>query len=378
MKKMLMIASVASMIDQFNMNNIQTLQEMNYEVHVAANFQHGNTSSILRLEKFQKELTDRNVVFHQIDFSRNVLNVGANYKAFKQVRTLFEMNDFELVHCHSPVGGVCGRLAARSKYTKVIYTAHGFHFYKGAPFINWFLFYPVEKWLSRKTDVLITINKEDYKIAQSFHAKKTICIPGIGINTDKYLNGVYKREEIRKELDIPQDAFVLLSVGELSKRKNHRVVIEAISELKQSNIIYVLCGIGLLEDELKKLVEKYGIDVRFLGYREDVLRIYTGADVFVFPSLQEGLPVALMEAMAAGLPIICSAIRGNQDLVEDCEGGFLVDPNDKLAFSERVQDLLHDYELCEKMSKYNQRAVRLCDEKVVKKLMKEIYESVVI
>ena len=166
MKKVLMLASVASMIDQFNMQNISLLQEQGYEVHVAANFEQGSTSSKERVEQFKKELKEKNVLYFQIDFSRNVSNIPQNIKAYKQIKKLLVNNKYEFIHCHSPIGGVCGRLAAKVTNTKVIYTAHGFHFYKGAPKFNWMIYYPIEKVLSYITDVLITINKEDYELAK--------------------------------------------------------------------------------------------------------------------------------------------------------------------------------------------------------------------
>ena len=177
MKKVLMLASVASMIDQFNMPNIQLLQELGYEVHVACNFEKGSTCTQERIQNLKQRLEHMGVEYFQIDFSRNVLRVNEIWKAYRQVERLLEKEKYSFIHCHSPIGGAVGRIAAHKTHTKVIYTAHGFHFYKGAPLHNWLIYYPIEKWLSRYTDVLITINKEDYQRAKKkFHAKKTVKI----------------------------------------------------------------------------------------------------------------------------------------------------------------------------------------------------------
>ena len=217
MKKMLMLASVVSMIDQFNMSNIDILKKQGYEVHVAANFEYGNTSSKQRVEEFKKELTELNVQYYNIDFSRKITNILANIKAYKQIKDLMLKNKYEFVHCHSPIGGVCGRLAAHSANTPVIYTAHGFHFFKRAPLKNWMLYYPVEKLLAHYTDVLITINKEDYARAQNFKAKKVEYVPGIGVDIKKFSEIIVDKLAKRKELGIPENAFLILSVGELMR-----------------------------------------------------------------------------------------------------------------------------------------------------------------
>ena len=338
MKKMLMLASVASMIDQFNMPNIELLQEMGYEVHVACNFEKGSTCTEERIQKLKKRLREINVRYFQIDFSRSILKVNEILKSYRQVKTLLVKEHYDFIHCHSPIGGVIGRIAGHKTHTKVIYTAHGFHFYKGAPLQNWLLYYPVEKWLSRYTDVLITINKEDYQRAKKkFHAKETKYIPGVGIDVEKIQAVQVDRAKKRAELGIGEGDFLMLSVGELSKRKNHQIVIEALAKLKDKKIKYIICGQGPLKDKLEQLAEKLGVkdQLFLLGFRTDVIEICKSSDLFVFPSLQEGLPVALMEAMACGLPCVASRIRGNIDLIGDQECLFM--PNNLKEIKEAVK-----------------------------------------
>ena len=330
MKQVLMLASVASMIDQFNMPNIALLQKLGYHVDVACNFEQGNTCSDARVAELKSKLREMNVRCYQIDFARNIKCIGQNIKAYQQVKKLMEQNHYVFCHCHSPIGGVVARIAGHRTKTKVIYTAHGFHFYKGAPIANWLMFYPVEKILSYWTDTLITINQEDYKRAKNkFHAGKTYYLPGIGIDLERFHVGDAQTiQQKRQELGLqPQDVF-LLSVGELSDRKNHVVVIEAMKQLIQRHpqLRYFICGQGEKKQELQQLIRKYHLEdhVKLLGFRTDVAELCQAADVFVFPSKQEGLPVALMEAMACGAPVVCSRIRGNTDIVKDGVNGYLV------------------------------------------------------
>lgn len=327
----LVLASVASMIDQFNIPNIKSLIEMGFYVDVACNFLEGSTCSDERIFQLKTKLNDMKVGIYQIDFARNAFNFKKNLTAFHQVLDLMKTNRYKFIHCHSPIGGLCGRLAGHMTHTKVIYTAHGFHFYKGAPLLNWLVYYPIEKFLSRYTDVLITINKEDFARAQTFHAKKVEYVPGVGIDIDKIQAVTIDRSKKRRELGIPEDAFLLISVGELNKNKNHEIVIRALSQIKcGADIFYIIVGNGSLKNYLAELIANLEMNtkVRLLGYRTDVIELLKTSDCFVFPSLREGLPVSLMEAMASGLPVVCSNIRGNIDLIDDGCNGYLFSPYD--------------------------------------------------
>ncbi|NOU88999.1 glycosyltransferase [Paenibacillus sp. LMG 31460] len=379
MKKMLMLASVSSMIDQFNMPNIKLLQEMGYQVDVACNFGEGNTSSPERVKAFKQELEGQQINYYQIEFARNILKIGENIKAYKQVKDLLEKNRYNFIHCHSPIGGVVGRLAAHNTKTKVIYTAHGFHFFKGAPLVNWLFYYPVEKFFSRYTDVLITINNEDYERAvKYFNAKKTMYIPGIGVDTTKFGGSTVDRDAKRNELGVTADETMILSVGELIKRKNQDVVIKALAKMADKKVKYYICGRGELNLYLRHVANEQGVEnqVVFLGFRTDVSDICKAADIFVFPSLQEGLPVALMEAMAAGLPVVSSEIRGNTDLIENGRGGYLVKPDDVEGFSNSITKIVSDYELRDTFREKNLHCIKKFDLSNVQDNMKSIYINI--
>lgn len=269
---------------------------------------------------------------------------------------------------------------ARRKGTKIIYTAHGFHFYKGAPLLNWILFYPVERWLAHDTDVLITINQEDYKRAQSFKAGKVVYVPGVGVDLKKFHISPIDKAKKREELGIPKDDFVLLSVGELIPRKNHQVVLRALGILKQQgkleNIQYIICGQGDKLAELRKLAQTLNIaeNVHFLGYRRDISEICNASDCFMFMSLQEGLPVALMEAMACGLPAICTNIRGNTELIEDGVTGIIAD-NTPEDTARSIEKLKADSAFRDKLSAYALSKIKQFDISQILPIMKKIYEA---
>lgn len=376
MKKMLMLASVASMIDQFNMPNIELLQKMGYEVHVACNFQKGNTCTNERIQKLKKRLEKMEVKYFQIDFSRNILKINEILKAYEQVKVLLQQEHYVFIHCHSPIGGAVGRLSGHKTQTKVIYTAHGFHFYKGAPVQNWLLYYPIEKWLSKYTDVLITINKEDYHRAKrKFHAKEIKYVPGVGIDVERIQAVQVDRKKKREELGIGEDDFLLLSVGELNKNKNHEVVIRAIAELKNLNIKYVICGQGRLKAYLEELAEKLGVrgQLFLLGFRTDVIEICKSADVFVFPSKREGLSVALMEAMACGLPCVVSGIRGNVDLIEQNTGNEITTYPWSKEYSFKIKKILESVSNRNNARDFNLMKSKKYDINEISKKIKTIY-----
>lgn len=361
MKKVLMLATTAAMIEQFNKNNILILEEMGYEVHVAGNWNEGNPISDERLERFKEWIVEHNGKYFHIPALRKPTAFKRNICAYKKVIELIHENQYEFIHCHTPIGSVIGRLAAHRTNTKIIYTAHGFHFYKGAPLVNWLVYYPVERFLSRWTDILITINQEDYNRAKkSFHAKRTEYVPGIGIDLNRFKPEAGKRDEKRLELGLQTDDVMLLSVGELNENKNHQIIIRALAKLESENVHYVIAGQGKLLEKLMVLAITLGIQkrVHLLGYRDDISELYHAADVFVFPSKREGLSVALMEAMACGLPVICSAIRGNVDLVKDEKGGLLIQTDIEEAYGSAIEKLYINPKLKEAMSLFNLEAVR--------------------
>jgi glycosyltransferase involved in cell wall biosynthesis len=262
-----------------------------------------------------------------IDTSRSPLSTG-NIRAIKQIRNIAK--DYDIVHCHTPLASIATRLACRGfrkNGLKVIYTAHGFHFYKGAPLKNWLIYYPVEKLCSHWTDILITINREDFELAKKkLKAKRIEYVPGVGIDTKKFADVVVDRDKKLEEIGVPKDAKLLLSVGELNENKNHKVVIEALSKINDPKIHYVIAGIGDQKENLENLAKTFNVNLHLLGYRKDVAELYKCADLYVLPSIREGLNVSVMEALASGLPVICSKIRGNIDMVHDGVNGYLFEP----------------------------------------------------
>lgn len=281
--------------------------------------------------------------YYDISFERSPLRIR-NVRAYLELKRLIDTENYDIIHCHTPVGGILARFAARDarkKGVKVIYTAHGFHFYKGAPLLNWMFFYPVEWACSWWTDVLITINKEDYRLAKRrFHAKRTEYVHGVGINVSKFRDGLIDVEEKRRSLNLHKDDIMLLSVGELSKRKNHEVVIRAIAQLQIPQLKYFICGTGKLQEELTLLTDKLKLQkqVFLLGYRDDISELCQAADLYIFLSKQEGFPVAVMEAIACKTPVLCSDIGGSNDLMKD--KGCMFDAGSAESVAECIADKL--------------------------------------
>lgn len=576
MKRVLMLASVASMIDQFNIPNLLLLQELGYQVDVACNFIKGNSCTEEKIIQLKYQLDKMGINYFQIDFVRNISNLKENIFAYRQLSNLVRSSDYTFIHCHSPVGGAIGRLVAHKYGVKVIYTAHGFHFYKGANAKNWLLFYPIEKFLSNYTDVLITINKEDYSRASTFYSKKVNYVPGVGIDTaifssftkekkstrdnlhiaedeilllsfgsssssedyisvfeamakirntklkyiiinmdkcddklydvihgcnlddqvivmndhvensdllvgadilihprknkiddiilleamscglpiigskqgfnseyfgselggyianegnvddykidienlvydfkmryemgqsnleviktidlhqiisnicksqeckfdvlPKYLSKWIQRQDKRQSLGIKPSNKVVLSVGELNRNKNHEVIIRALAQIDYTKVIYLICGQGNFKDDLCNLVESLGLadNVKFLGFRDDIREIYEISDIFAFPSYREGLSVALMEAMSSGLPVVCSMIRGNTDLIDYEKGGYLVQPSNVDEFSNKMELLLENKSLRYMYGNYNAEVIKNFSSDKIMECMKTIYKS---
>lgn len=354
MKRALLVASVASMIDQFNIPNIRLLQDMGLEVDVASNFERGSTCPQEKVNQLLGLLDELCVNCYQVDFDRHTSDLIGHVRAYRQMNAVLRGErtplrethhpggGYALVHCHSPIGGVIGRLTAwRHGGIKTLYTAHGFHFYTGAPLGSWLAFYPLEKALAHITDTLITINGEDYERAcRSFHTKGVYYVPGIGIDLQKFHPAQIDAMAKRRELGVGEDEILLLSVGELIPRKDHETVIRALARTGNRNFQYLICGKGPLQEELSALARQEGLDgrVQLLGFRTDIAELCQAADLFVFPSRQEGLSVALMEAIACGTPVLCSAIRGNTDLVQD--EGSLFRSGDVEGLAIRLRELM--------------------------------------
>lgn len=383
MKKALVYASVASMIQQFNMNNIRLLQEQGYQVDVACNMENGGSITQEKVMALRSELETMGVRVFHIPITRSIAEVSDMIRSVRDTKKLISDNQYALIHCHSPIGGVVCRLANRLvkgfANRKMIYTAHGFHFYKGAPLLGWMMFYPIEKICSFFTDTLITINQEDYVFAKKKMNAKNICyVPGVGIDVKKIGEEKIDPGVKKQELGLPENSFLLFSIGELNKNKNHEVIIHAMKTLDK-NIYYLIAGKGDLAEHLMDCAKRCGVEdrVKLLGYRSDIAQLLNTADLFVFPSFREGLPVSVMEAMAAGKAIVCSRIRGNTDLVEDGAGGFLVDADNVDGFSKLISMLYKETETRNKMGEHNMKKIQLFSSDKIDNLMSEIYRDAV-
>lgn len=299
--------------------------------------------------------------FVNIDFARSPFS-KQTLLAYRQLRELFAHECFDIVHTHTPVGGVLTRLAARGARragTKVIYTAHGFHFYRGAPLVNWLLWYPVERAMSRLTDVLVTINREDYGRARRFAHCRVEYVPGVGVDLSRFA-AAGCRDAKRAELGLGPGDFALLSVGDLTANKNQASIVRALPLLPGSARL-VVCGEGPERGRLLALAERLGVSDRMslLGFRNDIPEIMAACDCLVFPSVHEGLPVSVMEAMASGLPVVASSIRGiDPDLVTDREDGILLLNTEPGAIASAVSCLMADPVLRASLAERERASVR--------------------
>ena len=318
--------------------------------------------------------------YHHICFSRTPLSVD-NIKAYGQLKRVIKNGDYDIVHCHTPNASVITRIVCRRFRNKsglrVFYTAHGFHFYKGAPKLNWMVYYPIEKLCSRFTDKLITINREDYELAKNkFKSKEVHYVPGVGVDLSRFEDVRVDRAAKRKEIGVPVDAFLLISVGELNNNKNHQIIIRALANLNDLNVHYVIAGVGEKKEYLSALAEELGVAerVHLIGFRNDIAELNHVSDVFCFPSLREGLGVAAIEAMACGLPLVSSNVHGINDYSSDNITGHKCDPMDITGFVSVLKRLCNEPLIRHKMGQKNMELVKRYSIVEINALMKEIYE----
>ena len=362
MKKVLFTATVDSHILQFHIPYLKLFKEKGYEVHVATN----GTANIPYCD-----------VKHVVSFERSPIKIN-NLKAIKQLKKIINKNKYEIIHCHTPVGGVLTRLAAkkaRKKGTRVIYTAHGFHFYKGAPLLNWLIYYPIEKWLSRYTDCLITINKEDYELAKKkFRKCKQIeLVHGVGLDTTKFDIKISNQAlaTLKDEISIKKDNIVLTYIAELNKNKNQQLLIKTIEQIvKEGDTRYILLlvGDGKLKERYQKYVKKHKLEnnIKILGKRNDIAKILKITDIYVASSLREGLPVNILEAMYMGLPIVATDNRGHRELIKNEENGYVIS-NDRDELKDKI------IRIYENKKQFKKNEIDTYKIEKVKEKMKKIY-----
>lgn len=372
-----MVASMGSMLAQFNLENMKILIKLGYKVDVAANFGDMDPMSQERKKKMFDFFEENNIEYYQIDFDKGIGSIASDLKAYEQINKVIKREAYKFIHTHSPLASIITRISAKKNKIPVLYTAHGFQFFKGGSLKDWIFFFPIEYIFSKYTKGIITINNEDFERAKKMNSKNVFYIPGVGVNTVKYrkINSDGIVEDIRDEFNIDADTTVLLSVGELSKRKNHEVVIKAISQLKERKIIYFICGVGREKEKLKKLIRTLNLEnkVFLLGYRMDINEIMAISDIFVFPSKREGLGLAAIEAMSAGLPIITSNVNGINDYSINGITGYSYSPKDYKGFSNGIEILIDNKEIREKMKKNNIKSAQKYDISNVNIKMKEIY-----
>lgn len=322
MAKLLFISNISDSVGSFAVASIAAAKKHGLEFYYASNWSAATDEQMAEDEK------KYGIKLVHVDLDRSPYSTK-NLQAYKKIVDFIREEKIDYIHCNTPVGGLLGRLAGeKCGVKKIIYQAHGFHFYDGAPKKNWLIYYPIEKWLARKTDAIITINKEDYERAKTFKLKnngQVYYVPGVGMDLSKYKRAESFREKKRKELCLQETDFALISMGDLIKRKNYAIAIEAVAKINNPKVHYFICGEGPEKEHLSELTKKLGVEnqVHFLGYRTDIKELLTATDAFLFTSKQEGLARSLMEAMASGLPCVVSKIRGNTELINDKINGFL-------------------------------------------------------
>lgn len=371
MSKILMTATVQSHIAQFHKPVIRMLQEMGHQVEVAArNNLH---------EKENLTLTEPDKVI-EVDFCRSPFSLQV-IPAYRQLKKVIQQGNYDVVHCNTPVAGILTRLACRKLRkqgkVKVLYQAHGLHFFRGGPKSGWLIWYPIEKFFSRFADVMVLINKMDYALVkEKFHAGTVYRIPGIGVNLSQFRD--IGHGDLRQELRLPGDTPIVLSVGELNENKNQKTVITALSQMKNRQAHYCIAGNGPLLQELTDHAKALGVAerVHFLGYRRDVPLLMHQADVFVLPSKREGLGMAAIEAMSCGLPLVSSNRHGINDYSIAGITGFLHEPLDSQGFAESIDTLVADQDLRAELGENCKKIAQEFSLEKSLEQMKDIYKEV--
>lgn len=344
-KNILIVTTTHDFLWKFERENVKILQQLGFTVHYAANENEPAYSP------YRQKLETLGVQFHHIDIARSPFLLKENREALRQLIKLVEAFRIQAIHCHTPVGGLLGRLAGRMTRTPkpiVLYTAHGFHFYKGAPLWNHLAYYQAERQMARYTDIMIVINREDYEKAKKFHLKKggrLFRIPGVGLNREIFSPfSPEEKQARRKNLGIAEDDLFLLSAGELNENKNHGAILEALAKMKRrgenpASIRYGICGDGFLRDTLRQQVKTLGLEetVEFYGYCPDIQNYLGCADALIFPSRREGLGMVGLEAMAMGVPVIAADNRGTREYLEHGKNGFVCNYDDIDGYIRGIQ-----------------------------------------
>lgn len=376
MKKVLIITTVSGFLPQFEKNNVKLLREAGCEIHYASNFKNPVYTFC------EEDLKAQGIRLHQIDIAKSPRKLLANLRAVRQLLRVIRENRIDIVHCHNPMGGVAGRIAAwlSKRRPYVIYTVHGFHFYKGAPRKNWLLFYPAEWMLARMTDIIVTINREDYERAKRLPLKKggaVFQINSVGVDPERFAPERENKKAKRKELCIPADAFHIVTAAELNENKNQKVIVDAIHALPQKDIHYSICGEGCMERTLKNRIKEKGLEdrARLLGFRTDMEEILQTADCFAFPSYREGFGVAAVEALLCGVPLVAADNRGTREYALDGENAFVCKADSVQEFARAIDTLYRDKGLRGRMVDCCRASAMKFTIGEVEKTMKDVYSK---
>jgi glycosyltransferase involved in cell wall biosynthesis len=366
-KKILYITTLSRTINSFLVPHIGKLVSEGNIVDCACSID----------EEVDQNLTKQGVRFFDVPFTRNPLH-PMNVKAFLELVKIQKEFNYDIVHVHTPIAALYGRLLkSRFPKLKTIYTVHGFHFYKGAPMVNWGIYYPIEKVMAHYTDIMITMNSEDYERAKSFGVNGTHKVNGVGVNLSSYNANLFEKNLIRKILNLKEDDFVIIMIAEVNKNKNHKQMINAVDILKKKGInVKVICaGDGPILEHLKTEISERKLNnhIQFLGNRNDIPKLITASDIGILMSYREGLPRNIMELMACKKPVIGTNIRGIRDLVEDSVTGFLVKVSDANETAKKIEELYHNRDLLNKMGSNAYESIKKYDVNQVIERLVEIY-----
>ncbi|MHC8518567.1 glycosyltransferase [Weissella confusa] len=374
-KHVLLIASTASMIKQFNLRNLNLLKNLGFEVHVAANFLNPGTIPDDMAKELLEQLKSEGFIVHQVDFKRGMGSPFANFIVLRKLSALFDEYKFEFIHVHAALASVLVRIMAFLKKIPVIYTIHGMQFSKESSWIRWALFFPVEWVLSFVTSTLITINEEDAKLVERyFHPKEHILISGVGIDYKRFASA-QTTPKWRSDLGLSDKDVLILTVGELSARKNQQVVIKALGKLSDERIHYLLVGIGDEKQHLEQLALEENVSryVHFLGYQTDLPGLVKSVDGAIYPSKLEGLLTAGIETLASGTPIMGANVRGIEDYVREDFNDLMFEANDTEGVTQKIKLFVNDMDKYKLIARRNSYKMMRFDKENIDNLIKSVY-----
>lgn len=376
--KALLLAAMGSVHRQHNKANIKALKEIGAIIYLAANFgtdtprEKNNTQFVAECKRDGINIID--IPFRRGGFITNIFQIPVLNKFLKREK-------FDIVHVHTETGGFMLRLSCliQSKCnTKFVYTPHGMSFWKGSSLKSQLVYRPLERWICSAMDMNLGMNMEEVENLKRWNQRTAHYVHGVGLNVARMQNPARSREQMREEFGLTESDKFIASIGELDDNKNHITVIKALATLGRKDFKYVVCGVGPNKDMLLAEAEHMGLkeNVILAGYRLDIPDVLNAADIFVFPSFHEGMPVSALEAMACGLPIICSEIRGNVDIIREGDNGYLFQPSDVETLARKLEYLLDDAEKRKIMGLKNKENVKDFSLESVTEELKKIYKSV--